>query len=362
MQKFNWHITYLSSLLLLGLMINSTVSYSQNVNDLISFAKKKLGAPYCYGGKGPDKFDCSGYTQYVFKEFNIELNASSALQYEQGDKVKLKRVKVGDLIFFKSSNANSNNVGHVGIICETNQSNDTVCFIHASTSNGVRIDQYPGYQYYNDRFVGCRRVINWLSSEDKEENNNDNNSKDQELIPEDSIIAPEIVDDNKNKKGIKDSVIPKPSPEPKPTPLHKKKAKIHVVKKGETLYRISKKHKCSVEEIIEWNNLKGNNIKIGQELIVSNPELLKPEKKEKRNKESDKPTPKKEEKINKKELPENKDNIKKEQQIHHTVKKGETLYRLSKLYKCDVKDLEDWNNLKSNNIQIGQILIIHPRK
>lgn len=361
MQKFNWHITYLSSLLLLGLMINSTVSYSQNVNDLISFAKKKLGAPYSYGGKGPDKFDCSGYTQYVFKEFNIKLNASSALQYEQGDKVKLKRVKVGDLIFFKSSNANSNNVGHVGIICETNQSNDTVCFIHASTSNGVRIDQYPGYQYYNDRFVGCRRVINWLSSEDKEENNNDNNSKDQELIPEDPIIAPEIVDDNKNKKGIKDSIIPNPTPKPQPTPRPQKKVKIHIVKKGETLYRIAKKHKCSVEEIIEWNNIEGYNIKIGQELIVSDSDLPQKDKKEKKN--SDKPEPKKENKTNNKNSPkENGDTNKDESIIYHTVKKGETLYRLSKLYKCDVKDLEDWNNLKSNNIQIGQILIIHPRK
>lgn len=360
MQNFNWHIKYLSSLLLVGLLINSTVSYSQNVNDLISFAKKKLGAPYCYGGKGPDKFDCSGYTQYIFKEFNIDLSASSALQYEQGDKVKLKKVKVGDLIFFKSSNANSNSVGHVGIICETNHSNDTIAFIHASTSNGVRIDQYPGYKYYNDRYVGCRRVINWSSSEDIEDNNNDNTSQDQELTPEVPIIAPEIIDDNRDKKEIKDSIIPKPAPKPKPTPVPQKRAKIHIVKKGETLYRIAKKHKCSVEEIIKWNHLEGNNIRTGQELIVSDPESCKEDKKEKNN--SDTPHPKTEDKPDKKNAPKQNGNIKKDEVIYHTIKKGETLYRLSKLYKCDVKELEEWNDLKSNNIQVGQILIIHPKK
>ena len=116
-----------------------------------------------------------------------------------------------------------------------------------------------------------------------------------------------------------------------------------------------------MEEIIEWNNIEGYNIKIGQELIVSDSDLPQKDKKEKKN--SDKPEPKKENKTNNKNSPkENGDTNKDESIIYHTVKKGETLYRLSKLYKCDVKDLEDWNDLKSNNIQIGQILIIHTRK
>ena len=42
----------------------------------------------------------------------------------------------------------------------------------------------------------------------------------------------------------------------------------HTVKKGETLYRIHKKYGVSLEDLRKWNNLKDNNVKVGQELIV----------------------------------------------------------------------------------------------
>ena len=42
----------------------------------------------------------------------------------------------------------------------------------------------------------------------------------------------------------------------------------YIVKKGETLFGISKKHNISVENIQKWNNLKTNTLEIGQELII----------------------------------------------------------------------------------------------
>jgi len=42
----------------------------------------------------------------------------------------------------------------------------------------------------------------------------------------------------------------------------------HIVEKGETLYRISKKHNVSVQQIIKWNNLKDINIEVNQELKI----------------------------------------------------------------------------------------------
>ena len=42
----------------------------------------------------------------------------------------------------------------------------------------------------------------------------------------------------------------------------------HVVKRGETLYRISKQHGVSVDQLKEWNNLRSNEISVGQKLVV----------------------------------------------------------------------------------------------
>ena len=43
---------------------------------------------------------------------------------------------------------------------------------------------------------------------------------------------------------------------------------VHVVKKGDTLYSISKRYKISVTNLKKWNNLEDNILQIGQELTV----------------------------------------------------------------------------------------------
>lgn len=49
-----------------------------------------------------------------------------------------------------------------------------------------------------------------------------------------------------------------------------------------------------------------------------------------------------------------------EKQIIHTVKSGENLSRISQKYRCSVSQLKSWNKLKSNNLQIGQKLVVFP--
>lgn len=44
---------------------------SSNADQIINFAKTFLGVPYVYGGASPAGFDCSGFIQYVFKEFGF---------------------------------------------------------------------------------------------------------------------------------------------------------------------------------------------------------------------------------------------------------------------------------------------------
>ena len=63
----------------------STLPLSQTfvdkqIDSLIVFARDYTGTPYRSGGNGPNRFDCSGFMQYVFNHFSCELNASSAAQ------------------------------------------------------------------------------------------------------------------------------------------------------------------------------------------------------------------------------------------------------------------------------------------
>lgn len=59
----------------------------------------------------------------------------------------------------------------------------------------------------------------------------------------------------------------------KPNSLNSKIARtqtlFHTVKQGETLYRISRKYKVSVEDIKHWNNLPDNSLKVGQDLVIT---------------------------------------------------------------------------------------------
>ena len=128
-------------------------------NDILSFSKEYLGKPYKYAGKGPNSFDCSGFTSFVFKNFGYKLNPSSAGQDRQVPTIAKKEdLSIGDLVFFEGSRRNGI-VGHVGIVTEI-ISNGEFRFIHASTSGGVIISASTE-PYYAIRYLRGGRVIRY---------------------------------------------------------------------------------------------------------------------------------------------------------------------------------------------------------
>ena len=128
--------------------------YRQNV---IDFALIHLDKPYVWDTAGPDTFDCSGFTFYIFKElFDVDINESgygigdttkqmsneigNLKKYHEDDLHKIKYIEeigIGDLIFFHTQSIEENHPtptnrypGHVGIYLGENK------FIHASSKLG----------------------------------------------------------------------------------------------------------------------------------------------------------------------------------------------------------------------------------
>ena len=97
----------------------------------------------------------------------------------------------------------------------------------------------------------------------------------------------------------------------------------YTVKKGDTLYGISNQFGVSVVDLKNLNNLKDNNLKIGQVLKISQNSGTNPDS-----------------------------------TINYIVKKGDSLYSIARVYKTTVQEIQKLNNLKSNALSIGQELQI----
>lgn len=128
------------------------------IKQLVSVAKSRLGARYRAGASGPNSFDCSGFTSYIFSKIGISLKRSSRDQFTQGRSVDKRNIKVGDLVFFSGSVA-SKTIGHVGMVISVDHKNNDFRFIHASPKGGIRVDDFAAQPYYVRRYKGARRVF-----------------------------------------------------------------------------------------------------------------------------------------------------------------------------------------------------------
>lgn len=118
---------------------------------LVNYSMDFLGIPYVWGGTTTKGFDCSGFTQYVFRDMGYKLKRTAEKQYSQGTSVRRNELEVGDLVFFGNTYASSSAVTHVGIYIGNNE------FIHAG-GNNVKITSMDD-DYYAVRYVGAKRVI-----------------------------------------------------------------------------------------------------------------------------------------------------------------------------------------------------------
>ncbi len=118
--------------------------------DVVDVAASFIGRPYVWGAEGPDAFDCSGLTQYVYREFAIDLPRRAVSQSIVGDPIT-RRMQRGDLVFF-SSDARKTLVTHVGIYEGGGQ------MIEASKRFGRVRRSDVDDAYWAERFMFARRI------------------------------------------------------------------------------------------------------------------------------------------------------------------------------------------------------------
>jgi len=129
------------------------VSTSTLADKIIATGKQYLGVDYEFGAKGgqTSTFDCSSFTQYVFKQNGIDLPRSSRQQAEVGTAVSKEDLQPGDLIF---SDTNKDGViNHVSIYMGNGQVLQTY-----RVGIGVTISDFEG-SVWDRTFVTARRVI-----------------------------------------------------------------------------------------------------------------------------------------------------------------------------------------------------------
>ncbi len=105
----------------------------------------------------------------------------------------------------------------------------------------------------------------------------------------------------------------------------------YTIKTGDTLYGIAANHGVTVAVLKEWNNLSSDYIRIGDQLVVTAPSEEEPTN----------PTPDPE-----------------PSETTYTVKAGDNLWAIANAYGVSVNNLRDWNNLSSDFLQIGDVLVI----
>ena len=130
-------------------------SYDNERRHIKRRAHRVLGAPYRSGGTSPSGFDCSGFTRWAFLEHGANLPRTSQEQFDMAKQFGVVRVwkrsklKVGDLVFHKTTSAR---VGHAGIYIGRGR------FISSTSSGGVQIRSLYDPYYWGPRWVGATRL------------------------------------------------------------------------------------------------------------------------------------------------------------------------------------------------------------
>jgi lipoprotein Spr len=139
-----------------GLSQKKTIDIVDKRSVIVRTAEEYLG--YKYREKvNKTIFDCSGFVKFLMASIGENITRSTVSQIHDGKRVSdTTKAKPGDILLFKGRNARNNRPGHVGLV--HHWGNDTLYFIHSSTSNGIEISNLFD-TYFGKRFMQVRDII-----------------------------------------------------------------------------------------------------------------------------------------------------------------------------------------------------------
>jgi cell wall-associated NlpC family hydrolase len=108
----------------------------------VEWAYRELGKPYVWAAAGPNAFDCSGLTQYVWGKAGVYLPHYTVSQWDSGTRVSRANLAPGDLVFFPGSDGTWSAPGHVGIYVGNGNMIDA-----PYTGTVVQVQAIPWSQY-----------------------------------------------------------------------------------------------------------------------------------------------------------------------------------------------------------------------
>lgn len=145
-----------------GMVTNTTKTYAASAasiaDQVIATGKQFIGVPYKFSAEAGNTsaFDCSSFTQYVFKQNGIDLPRSSREQAKAGTYVSRTDLQPGDLVF--SDTNHDGVINHVSIYIGDGK------LLHTyRVGIGVTISDYEG-STWDKTYVTARRVIQGDSS------------------------------------------------------------------------------------------------------------------------------------------------------------------------------------------------------
>ena len=121
-----------------------------NAAGAVQAALSKLGSPYVWGATGSNSFDCSGLTQWAYRQAGITIGRTTWDQINNGRSVSTSELIPGDLIFFHTMSGTPPT--HVGMYIGDGK------FVHAPNARSVvRVDYFSGY--WAQKYYAARRIV-----------------------------------------------------------------------------------------------------------------------------------------------------------------------------------------------------------
>ncbi len=124
---------------------------ASRIDSMINFGKTYLGKPYRFEVADGRRLDCSGFIQYIHKEFGVALPGTSASQANFVEKTTMDQLQQGDLIFFQGRSRKSNRVGHVALV--TKVEGNHIEMMHSTNSRGIIIETLNDSSYFTPRLL-----------------------------------------------------------------------------------------------------------------------------------------------------------------------------------------------------------------